>query len=238
MLKLRLIVMLAVWLTACRVEAVLVYDNTTTDTLNTLLYSTGPFSEIGDEISLDGTERLAQQASVLFFNNGMGSGMFDSTLRFYNVGSPVGTQIGGDFTVENIMFDVNNFALVDFTLGGLILPDDVIFTLAVDQSSPLDVGLATFSPPTIGSSDDTFFIVNSGGFTQGTFDDPAVPDNFYFSLDATAIPESAPWPLAVVCLVLGAVWRMRCSVTLSFAAQCGARRPIQAEQRGQFLDRL
>jgi hypothetical protein len=68
---------------AARAEAVLVYSNTTTDTFNTLLYSTGPFTEIGDQITLAGTERLAQSAQVLFFSVGSASGTFDATLRLY-----------------------------------------------------------------------------------------------------------------------------------------------------------
>jgi hypothetical protein len=43
---------------------------------------------------------------------------------------------------------------VDFALGGVIVPDNLIFTVSVVQMLPdVGVGLATFSPPTVGSSD-------------------------------------------------------------------------------------
>jgi hypothetical protein len=209
MTRLQWALLLVVFVPAPRSDAAFVYDNTTNDSLFALTYSSTSSTELGDQITLAGTERLAQKASVLFYNAIDGPGMFDATLRVYEVGSPVGTQIGGSFMINDIAIGSTGFALVDFSLGGLLLPDEVIFTLSVDQPMGLDVGLNVFDPPTIGSSSDTFFIANDGvSFNQETFGGSA-PDNLYFSLDATAIPESAPWPLAAACLMLGALWRMR-----------------------------
>jgi hypothetical protein len=201
--NLRWILLLAALLPAQRSGAVVVYDNTAADTGFGATFTTEPSTELGDQILLDGTERLAQTASVFFFNSVDIAGMFDATLRFYEVASPVGPQIGGSFTVNDIAIDGLGEAFIDFTLGGLLLPDEVIFTLSVDQPMGLDVGLTVFDPPAIGSSDEAFFIEHDGvSFNQVTFGPipPGPPSNLYFKLDATAIPEAITWPIASVVL--------------------------------------
>src|ERR1700724_2880379 len=83
--------------------ATTIYSNATTDTLNTVFFSVGPYSELGDQIHLGGTDRLATMATGQFFNNGTNpNATFDATLRFYQVSAPVGAQIGSNFVLTGI----------------------------------------------------------------------------------------------------------------------------------------
>jgi len=56
-----------------------VYDNTITDTFNTVFYSTGPYAQIGDLVTLGGVDRILTAASVQFYNNG-DTGTFSAIL--------------------------------------------------------------------------------------------------------------------------------------------------------------
>jgi hypothetical protein len=171
----------------------IVYSNTTTDTGDTLSYAANGFTQIGDQITLSGTDRLATSATVQFYSDGS-AGTFDATLRFFDVGSPVGVQIGSDFTMTGISAPSNNVFDVAFTLPDLLVPDNLIFTLQVSNfSSGVDInGLDMFEPPTIGLSDNTFAIANDGsGFLQT----PTSAENVFFELDATqpaTVPEPGP----------------------------------------------
>jgi len=78
--------------TASGAWASLLYDNTSTDTGDTVLYSIGPYTALGDQIQLD-SAGVATQAEVELFNNGV-AGTFDAELDFFNVGSPVGSFLG------------------------------------------------------------------------------------------------------------------------------------------------
>ena len=91
-------------LAAGSASATTVYSNITTDTFGTVFYSTGPYTQIGDQITLSGTDRAASSASVQLYNNGGSAGTFDATLRFFNVGSPVGGQLGGNFSLTGQPF--------------------------------------------------------------------------------------------------------------------------------------
>jgi hypothetical protein len=181
--------------------ASVVYSDTTTDTGGTVFFSTGPYTQIGDQIALAGTDRLAASATVQLFNNSDVTGTFDAMLRFFSVGSPVGAQLGNAFTLTGI--PIANLSTATFTFGSLnaLVPDNLIFTVAVSNvSAGLDLGLTMFDPPTVGSSDPTFFIVNDGTSFSTASTLGAFPDNFYFSLTAnpnvSPIPEPATWVLA------------------------------------------
>jgi len=190
-----------------------VYNNTTTDTEDTLIYSVGPYTEIGDQIHLGGTDRYATTATVQFYNNGDTAGTFDATLTLLNVGSPVGSVIG-TYTVTNIaapLGGVSGFN-VDFTGLDTTVPDDLIFVVSVaNQTGTLDLGLDLFEPPTVGSSDNTFLIVNDGS----TYSTPATDhENVFFELQASTAPTGVPEPstmvtIATALIILAAFIRAR-----------------------------
>src|ERR1039457_2118742 len=68
----------------------LLYNNTTTDTGDTLLYSAGPYTGIGDQIHLVAPGN-AVSALLQMYNLGA-PGTFDVALRFYQVGAPMGDR--------------------------------------------------------------------------------------------------------------------------------------------------
>jgi hypothetical protein len=182
--------------TASGAWASLLYDNTSTDTGYTVLYSIGPYTALGDQIQLD-SAGVATQAEVELFNNGS-AGTFDAELNFFDVGSPVGSFIGSsDLTdISSVGGDVLDLS---FDLGGgLAVPQDLIFTVTVSNASAgLDLGVDMFEPPTVGSSDNSFMIVESDGIYY-TFDTNS--ENVYFQLSGT---ESVAAPEASSCALLG-----------------------------------
>lgn len=186
-----------------------VYDNTATDLGTTLAYAVNGYTEIGDQIHLGGTERVASQATVQFFNNGS-AGTFDAILRLYMVGpdsgTPVGSQIGPDVSLSSVVAPATNgltgFNVV-FLLSGILLPDDLIFTVEIsNQSAGVDIlGLDNYGPtPSTGSSDSSFAIARNGsGFLQVLTAD----ENLFFELQANAdvgVPEPSTFALAAAVL--------------------------------------
>jgi hypothetical protein len=178
----------------------IIYSNTTTDTLDTLAYAANGFTQIGDQIQLAGTDRLATLATIQFFNLGS-AGTFDATLRLFNVGFPVGAQIGSNFVITGVSAPANDVFNVSFTLPNIAVPDSLIFTASIaNLAAGVDIiGLDMFEPPTIGSSDNTFAIANNGT----TFSQVATSnENVFFELQA-AQAASAPEPAAMGVAGLG-----------------------------------
>lgn len=182
----------------------LLYDNTTTDTGDTVFYSVGPYTALGDDIQL-ASAGTAAMAEVELFNNG-DAGTFDARLNFFNVGSPVGTPLGS-FGVTDIPSAGSDVINITFTLGaGLSVPQDLIFTVTVSNVSPnMDLGVDMFQPPTVGSSDPSFMIVESNDVYNhlGTND-----ENVYFQLAGTAgtaAPEASSLTLLGTGLLLAGI---------------------------------
>ena len=169
----------------------IVYDNTTTDTFGTIFYSTGPYQQIGDMVTLGGTGRNLTGATVQFFNNG-GAGSFDAVLRFWNPSAPVGSQIGSEYQVTGLAIDSGVTQNVSFSLTNLLVPVNLIATVQIlNASTGTDLGLDLFDPPTVGSSDNTQLIVNDGT-RFSTSSEAAGSGNLYLQLTAdvgTTTPE-------------------------------------------------
>ena len=174
-----------------------VYVNTLNDTGDTLVYGfTNGFTQLGDQIHLAGTERSATQATVQVFSDG-DVGTFDATLRFFVVGSPVGSQIGADFLLTGLAAPANDVVNITFALGGLILPDDVIFTLEVGNiTGGADIlGVDMFQGPTVGSSDPLFAIAYNGSTFSHT---GTANEDVYFDLEADQVPVPEPATIGIV----------------------------------------
>jgi hypothetical protein len=186
-----------------------VYNNSITDTGDTIFYSVGPYSEIGDVIQLAGTERATTVAQVQFYNGGA-AGSLDAILRFYALGpspsSPVGAQIGPDFTaLEQVAPGLASFG-VTFDTHGIIVPDQLVFTVSVvNVIGAADVGLNLFDPPVTGSSDNLFLLTrDANGFARSAV--PNSDGNLYLQLEATAVPEPSTLVLAglaLACMLAG-----------------------------------
>ena len=183
----------------------LLYDNTTVDQSHTLIYSTGPYTGIGDQIHLVAAGN-AVSALLQMYNNG-GAGTFDAELRFYQVGAPVGAQVGGTFTRFNVASAGGDVIDLQFALGGLAMPQDVIFVATViNATDGMDLGLNLFEPPALGSSDNTFLIVaDNTGFSQAA----SANENVYFQLSDSAVPEPATFSLFGAGLAAAGLWRRR-----------------------------
>lgn len=185
-------------------SAATVYDNTSTDTLNTYIYSALGAQQIGDVVTLAGTERLLTDVSVQFFNLSTTAGSFDATLRFYDstVPVPVGAQIGASYTSTAIAIGGLDIRTVTFTGLNLVVPDSIVFTVQVLNAGTLDLGLNAFEPPTLGSSDNATLVWgNPGSLAVGLAG--AGTGNLYFQANAVPVPEpSTLWMGALGVLAL------------------------------------
>jgi hypothetical protein len=180
--------------------AALLYDNTAVDTFNTLFYSVGPYNGIGDQVVL-ATPGVAATAQLQFFNAGH-PGTFDVELRLYEAGTPVGPQLGS-FTQAGVASTGLDVIDVLFHLGGLTLPQEIVFVAAVQASGGMDLGLNLFEPPSVGVSDNTFLIVDTGIIETAVSSN----ENLYFQI--TAVPEPSTLSLLGAGLAVAGVWRRR-----------------------------
>ncbi len=186
-----------------RADTTIFYDNTTTDTMDTVFYSIGPYTALGDQLNLV-SSGLASQAQVQMFNNGS-AGTFDAELDFFQVGDPVGSELGS-FHLTGIVSAGLDVINMTFDLGAILdVPQDIIFTVSISNPSPdMDLGLDMFDPPTVGTSDNTFMIAESGGVYSQL---PVNNENVYFRLSgpgSAAAPE--PCSLALLIICLPAMW--------------------------------
>jgi hypothetical protein len=192
-----------------RADTTLLYDNTTTDTFDTVLYSVGPYTALGDQLHLL-SAGYATQAVVEMYNNGS-AGAFDAELDFFDVGSPVGAEFGS-FDLTGISSPGSDVIHITFDLGGgLAVPQDLLFAVSISNAGPgMDLGLDMFDPPTVGSSDNSYMIAASGGsyFELGTNS-----ENVYFRLSgapAVSAPEASSAVLLGAGLVMIGCTRRRC----------------------------
>jgi hypothetical protein len=179
-----------------------VYQNTDTDTFVTYFHSVGPYSEIGDAITLGGTERLLNSAAVQFYNDGS-AGTFDAELRFWETGGPVGAQIGGAFLMSGISIGAQGIETVTFSDLNLLVLDNIIFTVGLlNVGSGVDVGLNAFEPPSIGSSLNDSLIIRIGSDPFAAVGTAAGEGNLYFQLEA-GVPEPSTFVMAGGALLIG-----------------------------------
>ncbi len=180
------------------------YSNTTTDTGDTVLYSTGGYIGLGDQIHLI-SAGTADQAEVELFNNG-GAGTFDAELELFDIDSPVGAEIGSSnlTDISSIGGDVLNLT---FSLANITVPQDLIFTVSISNQNPvdmnalLDLGVDMFEPPTVGTSDPTFMIAEVAGPTY--FQLATNNEDVYFQLSGTPVVVAAPEASSLTLLAAG-----------------------------------
>jgi hypothetical protein len=192
-------IILTLALAAVSSPAAVLYSNTTTDQQTSVFYSTG-FTQLGDQIEMT-SEGVLASLDAQFFNVGSDA-TFDAVLEFYQVGNPVGDQIGGSFTTTDISIAGGSSQTVTFSDLGLFVPQDVIVVLSIQsESAGGDIGVNFFDPPTVGTSDDSFFISNDAtGLTQASTN--LGIDNVYFEINGTAVPEPSTAALALGGLML------------------------------------
>jgi hypothetical protein len=173
--------------------SMLVYANATTD-LNYGLDLVGFQDGVGDSIVLDNNSGPVGSAQLQLYNAGS-SGTLDVTLQFFQVGAPVGLQIGSDYTVTGVNFDAASLFLVDFSLGGLTLPDNVVFMVSVaNVGSGVAPQLEFYGPsPAVGTNTaDQAVVYRTGAYSVEDVSGVG-GGNPYLVL--TAAPEPGEWIL-------------------------------------------
>jgi hypothetical protein len=184
-------------------SAAILYDNTTTPAGGSVAFN-GP---VGDQITLV-SAGSGNTALVRFLNTG-GAGTFDADLILFGLGSPAPLAT---FSLTGLSIASGALAPstldVTFSLGGLALPQELIFLVGVGVSTGTpSLALPFFNPPTTGSSDNTFYVRGGRG---GPVDESSTPGNIFFQLDATTdIPEPATAALVALAVIAVAGLRLR-----------------------------
>lgn len=188
-----------------------VYLNTSNDTLLTASYSANAFTQIGDRITLGGTDRYLTSATVQFYAYPNAGGSFDAIFRLWHAtATGVGTQIGGDYVRSGLSIAANDIANVTFALPQVLVPDEIVFTVAVTpQTSGAEFGPNFFYSPTIGASDDRSYIA----FRNGSFliaDAGKNEGNLYLAMQAITAPVPEVPAYAMMACGLGlTLWLAR-----------------------------
>ena len=189
----------------------LVYDNTTTATSGTfepngLPHGFWSFNQIwpgepmGDQIMLAGTERT-HALFDLMVSSSQPTTLTNITLYLYNVDSATytpGTQFWSG-SLQDVA--VNGLTTVTFSITnpGVPLPDTFIWL----ASAHSDVaGLATFNPPTVGSSEDFYWDHDpdeDAWYSMAFRSDPAANFGARVWAEANPIPE----PASIIFVLLG-----------------------------------
>lgn len=167
-------------------EEAVVYDNTA----NSLeeFYSTE--LEHGDEIFLEGSERLVTSFSFELFADSVVAGS-TGVLRFYKNDGP---EVDGTPAPGEMIFESGSFTLEEgintLTLEGLSVsvPDQFTWTVDINQPGESEAGLTLYDPPVIGGSFDDFWArTEDGEWDIFRFPGGEPPGNF--AAQVTAIAE-------------------------------------------------
>jgi trimeric autotransporter adhesin len=189
-------------------QAGVVYSNL--DPLNdsgASLIFTGSQTEVGDQIQFSQATSLLEFASIGTYNESASTIVSNATLRIYNVNvsNPLLPLLGnvlGSFTLLNHSFTSGAVELLNFTLNGLPVGLNAIWTLSF--SNPTGLGINNFrnSAPTIGfSSPQSYWTNEDSGSPQYRLIGAAADLNF--QAEFTAVPE--PGTIALSALALGAL---------------------------------
>ena len=191
-------------------QAATVYDNTVNDTGSSFSFALNNATQLGDLVTLAGTERLLTDATVRFFNNADPEGFFDARLSLYAwAGSGPGALLGS-FDVTHL--PITSFEMLEVSFGGLntVVPHQLAFALSVSNvTAGLDLGIDAIDPPVLGSSAGDRILMNTG---SGLVSEPTTPGygNLYFIAHAVAAPVPEPSALMLAgmgLMLMGAVSR-------------------------------
>ena len=194
---------------------IVVYDNTTTAVSGSWtpngfwpFNAYAPNEPMGDEITLTGTDREITEFGLIL-SSSQPETLSDLNLTLYANDGLDGNNFPGapgtvlwTGTVSSVV--VSGTTTVAFNLPNVVVPDTFSWTTSANSGV---AGMATYDPPTIGSSGDYWWDRDSGTsqwFPMWFQIDPVAN----FGAKVMAVPE----PTALVLLALGglsAVWRRR-----------------------------
>lgn len=171
---------------------VVVYDNTTTPTSGGYCAPDDGFwsfnrflnDPIGDQITLAGTNRTVVKFDLVL-SSSQPTSLSSLTLAFYasdpNTGYP-GDYLWGD-TANNV--SVNGITTVTFNVPNVVVPDTFVWVAGADSTL---AGLATYSPPMVGTSDNYYWSYSPtyDWWCPLYFEDDPVAD---FGAEVLAVPE-------------------------------------------------
>ena len=156
-------------------------------------------TQIGDQITLAAGPRILNYAQVMLesFNDPV---VADVTLQLFSVqGSGLTISPGsllGSMSLTAISFPSNTRTILTFSGWNLTLPDDVIWFVSLANATSGQLGVNSFSPPTVGSSAPDYVFWGNGTSTFRTSFGGGT-DDYYFVLDASDPPTPTPEPAAL-----------------------------------------
>ncbi len=181
-----------------------VYDNTTTSLNNNMPLLPewrDDSAEAGDDIWLGGTVRDIVGLKLLFYYRGSIPGTIDLQVRFREV-DDVTQEPSNVFFDSGIMPGVTTFAGMneyDFAIPNVTVPSHFVWTVQAynRQGSVGELGPAYYNPPTVGFSDDFFWLSDMGSpWTPYSWGGDPYAN---FAARFTAVPE----PATAIALGLG-----------------------------------
>ncbi len=136
------------------------------DTMTDIAFTAGPYDGIGDSVTFSGPVTV-DDALLELFNTGS-AGTFDASLAFYQVGSPVASQIGSAFTMTGNSAAANSYVGLDFQLNQLALPTSTVFILQLSNvTSGVVLGEELYSGTTAGTNTPgTAIVLQGAAFSQ------------------------------------------------------------------------
>lgn len=193
---------------------VIVYDNTTSPTSGSwapdgiwqFSYYT-PYEPMGDQITLGGTDRAVTRVDLMLSSTGPTT-LSSLNLKLYLndgyavngfYGAPGTLQFSG--TLTNVA--VNGLTRVSFDVPTIPMQDTFTWIASADS---MDCGMATFNPPTTGSSADRFWDYTGPPYTEGWYKLSLAHDPVAnFGATVYAVPE----PGSLTLLAAGALAVLR-----------------------------
>lgn len=161
-----------------------------------LTEAASPNAQIGDQISLDGVDRVLTSAQIAV------SGQVDNTdvqltLRLFAQDGPAGSPGTLLYASGPLPRTVNATPmLIDFIIPNIAAPETLTWTLEFEDSDPFLISIIDHAPVSIGSSSDHGWIKPQGQPFVKTF--PFLGDGRRFVARFEAIPEPASQFLLVV----------------------------------------
>lgn len=149
--------------------AEIVYDNTTSSLSNNMPMLPAwrnDSAEIGYDIWLGGTAREVTQLKIWVNYRGEIPGTMDLQIRFRNLGGDPQVPTTA-FYESGIITDfptLSGMNIYTFEIPHVLVPDHFVWSVQAyhRQGSEGEIGPAYFNPPTVGSSDDFFWLSDMG----------------------------------------------------------------------------